>query len=139
MNDYIQPFKQSTLYVHFKQGGSPSQGPNKSKLFLHITTQSSDPKQFTKVVLKYALGLSCIVSITHMEGEEIFGSCKWKANLAPISKGDSHKQDRVNFFQLRVNHAIAKSNVQIEQLGADQIHGIVEVFEVPCGDGVWHI
>jgi hypothetical protein len=29
--------------------------------------------------------------------------------------------------------------VQIEQHGADQIHGVVEVLEVPCGDGVWHI
>jgi hypothetical protein len=124
------------LYSHFKQGGRPSQGLNKSELLLHIATQSSDPKQFTNVVLKYALGLSCIASITHMEGEEIFGSYKWKANLAPISKGDSHKQDRVNFFHPCVNHAIAKSNVQIEQHGADQIHGVVEVLEVPCGDGV---
>jgi len=106
---------------------------------LLIATQSGVPKQFTNVVLKYALGLSCIVSITHMEGEEIFCSCKWKANLAPISKGDSHKQDYVNFFHPCVNHAIAKSNVQIEQLGANQIHGVVEVFEVPCGDGIWHI
>jgi hypothetical protein len=29
--------------------------------------------------------------------------------------------------------------VQIEQFGADQIHGGVEVLEVLGGDGVWHI
>jgi hypothetical protein len=56
-------------------------------------------------------------------------------NLAPELKGDLHWCDNVNFFHLRVNHAIVKSNVQIEQLGVDQMHGDVEVLEVPCEDG----
>jgi hypothetical protein len=59
-NDYVQPFKQSTLYFHFKLGGHLGQGPNKSELLLHKTTQLGDLKQFTNVVLKYALELSCI-------------------------------------------------------------------------------
>jgi hypothetical protein len=42
-------------------------------------------------------------------------------------------------LRFHVNHAIARSNVQIERLGVDQIHGDVEVLEAPCGDGVWHI
>ncbi len=50
-------------------------------------------------------------------------------------KGDSHKHDYVIFYHPHVNHAIAKSNVQIEQPGADLIDGGVEVIEVPCGDG----
>ncbi len=45
----------------------------------------------------------------------------------------------MNFSHPHVNHAIARSNVQIKQLGVDQIHGDVEILEVPCGDGVWHI
>jgi hypothetical protein len=45
----------------------------------------------------------------------------------------------VNVFHPHVNHAIVRSNVQIEQLGVDQIHGDVEVLEAPCGNGVWHI
>jgi hypothetical protein len=57
---------------------------------LHKATQSSDPNQFTNTVLKYALELSYIAIITYMEGEEILGSCKRKANLAFRSKGDSH-------------------------------------------------
>ncbi len=65
-----------------------------------------------------------------MEGEEIFSFCKCKANLAPRSKGDSHKHDYVNFYHPCVNHTIARSNVDNEQL---------EVLEAPCGDGVWHI
>jgi len=48
--------------------------------------------------------------------------------LTPELKGDSHWHNHVNFYHLHVNHGIAKSNVQMEQLGVDQIHG----------DGVWH-
>jgi hypothetical protein len=91
------------------------------------------------VILKYAPRSSYIVKISHIEGEEIFGPYKKKVKLAPRSKGDSHRHNYVNFFHPRVNHVTAKSNVQIEQLGADQIHGDVEVLEAPCGDVVWHI
>jgi hypothetical protein len=90
--------------------------------------------------LKYSSGLACIVKIAHMEGEEIFSFCKCKANLAPRSKGDSHKHDYVNFYHPCVNHTIARSNVDSEQLEAGQIpENHVEVREAPCVDGVWHI
>jgi hypothetical protein len=71
-----------------------------------------------------------------MGGEEIFGSCKWKVNLAPILEGDSHRHNRVNFFHPHVNHTIAILGVEIEQHGVDQIQGDVEVLKAPCGDGV---
>jgi len=71
--------------------------------------------------------------------EEIFGSYKWKANLAPKSKGDSHRHNHVNFSHPHVNHTIARLSVEIEPHGVDQIQGDVEVLETPCGDGVWHI
>jgi hypothetical protein len=74
-----------------------------------------------------------------MEGEEIFGLCKQKANLAPRLEGDSHRHDNVNFFHPCVNHTIIRLGVEIEQLGVNQIPGDVEVLEAPCGDGVWHI
>jgi hypothetical protein len=73
-----------------------------------------------------------------MEDEEIFGSCKWKVNLALGLECDSHRHDHVNVFHPHVNHTIAKLGVEIEQLGANQIQGDVEVLEVLCGDGVWH-
>ncbi len=74
-----------------------------------------------------------------MEGEEIFGFYKQKANLAPRSKGDSHKHNCVNFFHPCVNHIITKSNVDNEQHTTNQIWENVEVLEALCGDGVWHI
>jgi len=75
-NDYVQAFKQSTLYSHFKQGGQLHQGLDKSELLLHKATQSQDLKQLIDVVLKYSWTSTYIVKIAHMEGEEIFGSYK---------------------------------------------------------------
>jgi hypothetical protein len=74
-----------------------------------------------------------------MEGEEIFGSCEQKANLAARLEGDSHKHDRVNFSHPCVSHTIASPSVNIGELVAYQIEEDVDVLEVPCGDGVWHI
>jgi hypothetical protein len=76
LNDYVQAFKQSTLYSHFKQGGGLGQGPDKNELLLHKATQSRNLKQFIDVVLKYSPRSAYIVRIAHMEGEEIFGSYK---------------------------------------------------------------
>jgi len=39
-------------------------------------------KQLANAILRYSLGSACIVRIAQMEGEEIFGSCNQKANLA---------------------------------------------------------
>jgi hypothetical protein len=71
-----------------------------------------------------------------MEGEEIFGSYKRKANLALESKGDSHKHDHMYFSHPCVCHTIVGSNVNIEKPFSNQIE---EDVEAPCGDGVWHI
>ncbi len=76
--------------------------------------------------------------MTHMEGEEIFGSCKWKVNLALGLECDSHRHDNVNFSHPHVNHTIARLGVEIEQFGANQIQEDVEVLEGPRGGGVWH-
>jgi hypothetical protein len=50
---------------------------------------SGDPIQLINVVRKYALGVTLTVRLTHLEGEEIFGSYKQKLNLLHGSKGDS--------------------------------------------------
>jgi hypothetical protein len=78
-DDYVQAFKQLTLYSHFKQGGRPCQGLD-DELLLRRAIQFGE---LANVVLKYPPRSACKITIAHMEGEEIFGSYKWKANLAP--------------------------------------------------------
>ncbi len=45
------------------------------------------------IVAKYALGCFYASRMSHMEGEEVFKSCKQGTNLPPRSKGDSHRHD----------------------------------------------
>jgi hypothetical protein len=115
-NDYVWAFKQSTLYFHLKQGGQLSQGHDKIELFLRRVTQFGDLKQLVNIDLKYSLSLACTIIIAHMEGEEIFGSYKWKANLTLRSEGDSHRHNHVNFSHLRVSHTIVSSSVNVSHI-----------------------
>jgi hypothetical protein len=43
-------------------------------------------KQLADVVHNYPPNSSFKIKIPHLEGEEIFGSCKWKANAFKIRK-----------------------------------------------------
>ncbi len=115
-----------TLYYHFKHGGQQSQGPNKNELFLHITTQSRDLKQLVDIVLKYSPSSVYTIIITHMEGEEVFGSCKWKANLTLGLEGDSHRHNCMNFSHLHVSHTIVSSSVNINVPVVDQLRKMLK-------------
>jgi hypothetical protein len=68
------------------------------------------------VIAKYTNMSSFINKIPHLEGQENFGSTKQRSNIAPRSKGDSHKHDYVNFFWLKVNatsSGFISSNVDV--------------------------
>ncbi len=97
--------------------------------------------------MKYTLGSSFTIRITHMEKEEILGSHKQKLNLCLGSKQDSHKHDLVNFSRQWVDIETRKiSHVQIKQPSSsvnqnevvDITNGCVEVLDASYGDGIWH-
>jgi hypothetical protein len=46
----------------------------------------------------------------HLEGEEVFGSTKYKANLPLRSETYSHQHDWVNFSRLKVANVMAPIN-----------------------------
>jgi hypothetical protein len=54
------------------------------------------------VVTKFTLGSSYTLKISHLEGEEVFGSTKQRQDLPLGLKGDLHKHDGVNFFYPQV-------------------------------------
>jgi hypothetical protein len=97
-----------------------------NELFLCRATQSRYLKQLANAILKYSPQLTCTIRIAHMEGEEFFGFCKQKANLAPKLEGDSHKHDHVNFSHLRVNRIIARSSVEMNNLGQTKFYKILK-------------
>jgi hypothetical protein len=79
-----------------------------------------------------------------LEGEEMFGSTKCKANFPPGSKVYSHWHDWVNFFGLKVANAMTlinqSSTVDVGEVhGSDLVitHNGAEVFERFYGDDIW--
>jgi hypothetical protein len=75
---------------------------------------SNDPIQLVNAISKYTPRATLIVKITHLEGEEIFGSFKWKLYLPYGLEGDSHQHDHINFsnpHSLAIMCAIRKASL----------------------------
>jgi hypothetical protein len=96
-NDYVRAFRQSASYKVYLNGGRCRKSLVKDELRLQQVSQSSDLSQMANVIVIYTSGFSFIVKTPHLEGQEIFGSIKWKANIDPRSEGDSHMHDCENF------------------------------------------
>jgi hypothetical protein len=100
-------------------------------------------------ITKFTNGSSFTIKIPHLEGQEVFGSTKWRANIAQWLKCDSHMHDHVNFFWPRVN--TTPSGFVGSNVDANKSNGIVRdeafvltfeglrVQECVCRDGVWRI
>jgi len=98
------------LYYAFLQGGAFGIGLNKNELCLCKANQFRDLIQIIIAIAKYTSSFGLSIRISHLEGEEMFGSTKCKANPPPGLKLDSHRHDRMNFFHPKVANAIAPIN-----------------------------
>ncbi len=64
--------------------------PDKNELCLCRASQSADPIKIVATVAKYTSNYGLFTKIPHLEGEEVFGSTKSKADLPPGSEAGSH-------------------------------------------------
>jgi hypothetical protein len=98
----LQTFKQSSLYYAHLNGGLLENYLNRNELHVCRVSAYGDPLLLATIVFiaKYALDCFYASRMPHLEGDEVFGSCKQGANLPPKSKGDLHKHDHVKFFRL---------------------------------------
>ncbi len=81
-----------------------------------------------------------------MDGEEVFGLAKCKANPPLGSEGNSHWHDWANFFHLKVANATTLINQLLamdvgETSNFDHVitHNGVEALECLCGDNIYQI
>jgi hypothetical protein len=93
---------QMTNYRAYLKGKASGTGPSKQELKLRMARCSSDPKKIEKALSQLPRVEVATTQIPHLEGEEIFGSTKRKLDLPPGDDGDSHRPDKVNFSQPRV-------------------------------------
>jgi hypothetical protein len=101
-NDKIRAVIQMTNYRAYLKGKASGTGPSKQKLKLKEARRSGDLKKIEEA-LSQLPGVEVVTTrIPYLEGEEIFGSTKQKLDLPPGNEGDSHRPDKVNFSQPRV-------------------------------------
>jgi hypothetical protein len=101
-DDKIRAVMQMTNYRAYLKGKASGTGPSKQKLKLRAARRSGDPKKIEEVLSQLPRVEVATTRIPHLEGEEIFGSTKRKLDLPPCNDGDSHRPDKVNFSQPRV-------------------------------------
>jgi hypothetical protein len=104
-DDYMQAFKQSSLYYAFLQRCASGTGLNRNELHLHRASYYGDPIEIVIAITKYTSSFGLSTRILHLEGEEMFGSARHKANLPHRLKANSHWHDRLNFFCPKVANA----------------------------------
>ncbi len=101
--DYVKAFKQNASYMVYLNGARCKEGLGRDELRLRRASQYGDLLQMVNAITKYSNGSSFTTSIPHLEGQEVFGSTKQTVDITLGLKGNSHKHDRVNFFQSKVN------------------------------------
>jgi len=104
-------------------GGRCEKGLARDELRLWRASQFGDPLQMANTVANYTNGSSFAIRIPHLEGQEVFGSTKQRAKIAPGLEGDSHGHDHVNFSLLKVN--TMSSGFPSSNVDASESNGIV--------------
>jgi hypothetical protein len=127
--------------INYKASGT---GPSKQELKLRAARRSSDPKKITEALNQLPGVEVATTRIPHLEGKEIFGSTKQKLDLRPGDDGDSHRLDKVNFSQPRVQTRSKTAYTEFARrsvAGADkdELPHVTTALESDCDMSQWHI
>ncbi len=79
-------------------------------MHLRKANQLRELIQIVVTFANYTSSSSLFTTILHLEGEEVFGVAKCKANLPLGLEANSHWHDRMNFFCLKVANVMAPIN-----------------------------
>ena len=101
-DDWVRAFMQMTNYWVYLRGGLGASGPSHQDLKLKRVVASMDSKRIHDALCSMPGAEEVCTRIPHLEGEEVFGSMKRKADVSIGSEGDSHRPNKVNFSHPRV-------------------------------------
>jgi hypothetical protein len=135
---------QMTNYRAYLKGKASRTGPSKQELRLRAAKHSGDPKKIEEALSQLPGVEVATTRIPHLEGEEIFGSTKRKLDLPPSDDGDSHRPDKVNFSQPRVQTRSRTAHTELagaSVAGADkdELPHVTTALESNCDMSQWHI
>jgi hypothetical protein len=143
-DDKIRAVMQMTNYRAYLKGKASGAGPSKQELKLRVARRSGDPKKIEEA-LSQLLGVEVATTwIPHLEGEEIFGSMRRKLDLPPGDDGDSHRPDKINFSQPRVQTRSKTAHTKfagasVAGADKDELPHVTTALESDCDMSQWHI
>ena len=93
-------------YYQFLKGNHVGTGPGKDELLFRVAQRSAhrtgNPKALADAISNIRGVQDFVTREPHLEGEEVFGSQKRKADMPLGYEQDSHRPDKVNFYRPRV-------------------------------------
>jgi len=102
-----------TNYRVYLSGGPSKKGLCEGDLKLKRAMASEDGNKIADALNEMPGVEDICIQIPHLEGEEVFGSSKWKLDLLIGSKGDSYRLDKVNFSHPWVQTKSTTNRVQL--------------------------
>ena len=116
VDDLVRAFMQMVRYYQFLKGENTGTGPGKEELLLRVaqrsTHRTSNPKVLANAISNIQGVQDFVTREPHLEGEEVFGSQKRKADMPLGCEHDSHRPDKVNFScpRVRTRSAVASTS-----------------------------
>jgi hypothetical protein len=106
VDDFVRAFMQMVRFYQYLKGNGVGTGPGKEELRLRVAQRSAErsgnPKMLTDALSSLPGVAEFFSREPHLEGEEVFGSHKRKADQPLGCEQDSHRPDTVNFSHPRV-------------------------------------
>ena len=143
-DDKIRVVMQMTNYKTYFKGKAFGTGLSKQELRLKAARRSSDPKKIEEALSQLPGVEVATTRIPHLEGGEIFGSMKRKLDLPPGDDGDSHRLDKVNFSQPRVETRSRATHTEFARASTagankDKLPHVTAALESDYDMLQWHI
>ena len=105
VDDLVRAFMQMVRYYQFLKGEHAGTGPGKEELLRVVqrsTHRTGNPKVLGDSISNIRGVQDFVTREPYLEGEEVFGSQKRKADMPLGCEHDSHRLDKVNFSRPRV-------------------------------------
>jgi hypothetical protein len=143
-DDKIRAVMQMTNYRAYLKGKASGAGPSKQELKLRVARRSGDPKKIEEALSQLPGVEVATTRIPHLEGKEIFGNTKRKLDLPLGDDGNSHRLDKVNFSQPRVQTWSRTAYTEfagasVVDADKDELLHITTALESDCDMSQWHI
>ena len=124
VDDLVKAFMQMVRYYQFLKGENAGTGPGKEELLLRVAQRSThrtgNPKVLADAISNIWGVQDFVTREPHLEGEEVFGSQKWKADMPLGCEHDSHRPNKVNFSRPRVHTRSAVASTSTPAAAAIQ-------------------